>query len=424
MSMINSANIVTSARGQFKVQVIDSKTGVVVKDTPWRKNLILNSGMNIIATYVWADAMRWASAGTGTDANYEDSGAGTAACDASGNVTFTSYTLSASREGAIILWDTGEQGRIVSGSGSSCVVTPAPGGTGIADGAFTLFRAERTTLVTPRVGAYGYTGTCLANYPNTFSSLAGNILTLRRTFEFPAEGSSVTYGEVGVHPVNGNGATCFSRMTIPGTISLVTDQQLRLIYQLILTIAPVNAVQTGTMSVSGWPVSPATTTNVKWALWGVGMSSVLSTGATNPFGMDTQGLANEPSICSATWPLWISPNRAGYASWSWPTATAHAHAGYSTSTITGWPKLVNYTSSGLVYSVEKQLKVGTTIGNYDTWGYIKAMGQGYYDPGNSHYPNSYMVGWTLEFDEDQKKTDIQNLALGMKFSWSRELSMD
>jgi hypothetical protein len=90
----------------------------------------------------------------------------------------------------------------------------------------------------------------------------------------------------------------------------------------------------------------------------------------------------------------------------------------------GWPQIINYVNSGLVYSHEKQLKIGTTLGNYDTWGYICAIGQGYYDSGSSHYPNNYFVGWTLEFDEDQKKTDIQNLALGMKFSWSRELNMD
>ena len=34
------------------------------------------------------------------------------------------------------------------------------------------------------------------------------------------------------------------------------------------------------------------------------------------------------------------------------------------------------------------------------------------------------VGWTVEFDEDQTKTNIQNLALGMKFSWSRELAFN
>lgn len=407
------------------MQVVDAKTKRIIEDRPWRKNLILNSGLNMIHTYLWADAMRWASAGTGTDANYEDSSTGTAVSDASGNVTFTGYTLAASREGAIILWDTGEQGRITGGSGSSCTITPAPGGAGIADGAFTLFRAERSVLVTPRVGgAYGFTGNCLASYPNTFSSISGNVITLRRTFEFPAEGSAVTYGEVGVHPINGNGATCFARMTIPGGIALTTGQQLRLIYQLVLTVGPTNAVQTGTMSITGWPVAPASTTNVKWALWGVGISSVLSTGATSTLGMSSQGMANEPSRCSTDWPLWVSPNRAGYTGWSWPTATAHAHPGYSTSDVVGWPQIINYVNSGLVYSHEKQLKIGTTLGNYDTWGYICAIGQGYYDSGSSHYPNNYFVGWTLEFDEDQKKTDIQNLALGMKFSWSRELNMD
>lgn len=426
--MSNNPNIGQKASGQFKVQVV--RNGQVIEDRPWRKNLILNSGLNIIRSYMWADAFHYASAGTDGSANYEDSGAGTAASDAAGNVTFTTYSLAVSRTGAIILWDSGEIGRITGGSGASCTITPAPGGAGIPDGPFTLFRAERTTLVAPRVGpTYGYTRTYLANYPHTFTSVNGNAITMRRTYDFPVEGSPVIYQEVGVHPVWANGATCFSRMTIPGGISLGVGDQLRLVYQLVVTFGPINAVQTGTMNVTGWPVLPALTTNVKWAIWKVGLSGVNADGSTGYAVPADWCHTNEPAVLQplgldGSWTMWLSSTRAGYGTWTFP-GTSPNHPNYYDSNYAGWPQFVNYDSSGLVYSVEKQMKVGTTSANYDTWGYVRAFGQGF---GMTTYPfyqsQATQVGWTVEFDEDQTKTNIQNLALGMKFSWSRELAFN
>ena len=428
--MNKNVTIGQQARGMFKVQRVDAKTGQVIEDRPWRKNLILNSGLNMIHTRYWADAWRYASAGSGSDANYEDSGVGTAASDAAGNVTFTGYSLAASREGSIILWDTGEKGRVFAGSGGACIIKPAPGGGGIADGEFTLFRAERTTLVTPRVGfTYGFTGVCLASYPHTFTSVTTNTVLSRRTWDFPVEGSTVTYNEVGTHPVNANGTTCFSRMTIPGGITLDAGEQLRLVYQVTVTMNPVNAVQTGTMDIFGWPVAPALTTDVTWAIWELGLTGVDSSGNTNSATGVNWGVCNEPAALGAPgidggYSMWVTNQRQGFGTWSWPS-TAPAHTGVLNSSYAGWPKTDNYVSDELVYSHDKQLKINATNGNYDTYGYITGFGQGF---GMSTYPfyqaGQTMVGWYCEFDEDQKKTNIQNLLLGMKWSWSRELDID
>ena len=124
--------------------------------------------------------------------------------------------------------------------------------------------------------------------------------------------------------------------------------------------------------------------------------------------------------------MWVSNLRAGFGTWSFPgTPPNYPNPNHYDSDYPGWPKFVNYDSSGIVYTVEKQLKVGTTSANYDGWGYVRSFGQGY---GLTSYPtyisSEKSVGWVVEFDEDQKKTNIQNLALGMKYSWSRELVMN
>ncbi len=55
----------TAARGRVQCQVIDCKTKQVVREYPWQENLILDVGLDMIATGQWADCIGYGAVGTG-----------------------------------------------------------------------------------------------------------------------------------------------------------------------------------------------------------------------------------------------------------------------------------------------------------------------------------------------------------------------
>ena len=74
--------------GSFKLSVIDAKTNEIIREQPdFQKNLILNCGMDRIATTEYSDLMWYCFAGTGTRVNNVSGG------DATVSQTGTSITL-------------------------------------------------------------------------------------------------------------------------------------------------------------------------------------------------------------------------------------------------------------------------------------------------------------------------------------------
>ena len=67
------------AQGWVQCFVVDAATGEVVKEYPRQKNLILNQGMDQVATNYWADCFVYCSAGIGTTPTSDDSSPTTAA---------------------------------------------------------------------------------------------------------------------------------------------------------------------------------------------------------------------------------------------------------------------------------------------------------------------------------------------------------
>lgn len=110
--------------------------------------------------------------------------------------------------------------------------------------------------------------TYLTGAGNCGYSDVGSTRTLLRTFEFPTETSPVNYTELGWSYSESAGSNLFSRTLISGgTVSLVSGQSLRVVYSLSITVSP-STDTTQSMSVSGWPVLPATGTEVTWRIQG------------------------------------------------------------------------------------------------------------------------------------------------------------
>lgn len=113
---------------------------------------------------------------------------------------------------------------------------------------------------------------------NCGTTAVGQTLTFRRTYEFAAETGSVDYRELGFSNTSSSGNNLFSRVLISGgTVSLVAGQSLRVIYDLAVTLTPTGIIS-GSVSLSGWPVSPATNTNATWAIGGYPIGTVDTSG--------------------------------------------------------------------------------------------------------------------------------------------------
>ena len=127
--------------------------------------------------------------------------------------------------------------------------TPAASDTGLQS------EAKRTITYYTQSGGCGYSDT-------------GATRKLWRTFDFSTESAGVNYTELGWSYSDSAGANLFSRALISGgTISLTAGQSLRVVYELSITVAPASTT-TENLSISGWPVPPATTTEVTWKIQG------------------------------------------------------------------------------------------------------------------------------------------------------------
>lgn len=170
--------------------------------------------------------------------------------------------------------------------------TPAASDTGLQS------EAKRTITYYTQSGGCGYSDT-------------GATRKLWRTFDFSIESAGVNYTELGWSYSDSAGANLFSRALITGgTVSLTAGQSLRVVYELSITVAPASTT-TENLSISGWPVPPATTTEVTWKIQGYNTFSII----------DSNGNSNGGYIE----PGWRAQN-VGYG---WDAVVAFAPAVYS-----------------------------------------------------------------------------------------------
>ena len=244
------------ASGRYKVQVVNSRTGQIVEERPWAKNLILNNGLDGIALRSWADSFTYCAAGTGNTPTQLDSGA-TTATQSTTSVTSSANFFQNSDIGSLIRWDSGALA-VITGYTSATQVTVSNSAT-VSAGQFTLYRIDQTGLFTEISRSTGY----LSGAGNCGTSYVANTVKMKRTYEFDPEGSSRNYAELGFSWDNAPGQNCFSRVLIEGgAVTVQTDFQLRVIYELSVTITP-NTPTSRTASITGWlnRVASVTTNN-------------------------------------------------------------------------------------------------------------------------------------------------------------------
>ena len=249
-----------------------------------QKNLLLDSGLDKIATLGITTCMQYAAVGTGTNPTYRDSGAVTVTI-AGGVATASAGFFAAADVGRLLKQDSGSE-RYITGYTSPTVVTV--GGADSAASLFTIWYVSDTGLQTESKRTGAYTNGATDNQ-STFA--APGTWTHKQTFLFAAEAAPITYNEIGWSNSNAAGANLFGRALFITPPSLGIGQQLRVTLYLSVTLTP--NTQTAVADVGNNGYNTSGTAMIEYCPAGSadGISSI-----SNPLGGPNNGGTGYPQL--------------------------------------------------------------------------------------------------------------------------------
>jgi len=389
------------AKGRFKVAVIDARTKRVVHERPWQPNLILDQGLDKIATVTWASVFAYCAAGTGNTPTSDTSGATTAS--QSGTTVIASAGFFASGDaGKLIRWGDGHEAKITSFTDSTHVTVDRS--QTVTGATFTMYRVNQTGLTAEVSGGAGRSNNYLTGSPSCDSSRTGAVFTMTRTYDFSSPAGSTNYAEIGVSDSGTQSNNLFSRMLISGgSVTVLATQQLRVTYQLQLTVSPTTPFSK-TAAITGWPVLPATATSGTEQMAGIGLSKVATTGLAGAWdGFNLSNQCNEPSVGGQ---IWISPSSDAHLSFP---ASPDRRANAAVKSLS----LGSYSNGNFYLD-----KTATFSANEANRSDFRSMGVA----GANFATTVIEVGFCFLFDQAQTKDNTHTLALTFRFSWGRDLS--
>lgn len=400
-----------SARGYLKWAVVDAKTKEVIRDSgpDWIPNLILNIGMNSVYSRYWVQNMAYAIAGTGTTPTSVDS-ATTTASQSGTTVTSSAGFFGSGDVGNVVKWDSGEEA-LITAFVSSTQVTVSTSAT-VASGEFTMYNTNQTGLSVEQKR----TNTYLTGSGNCGTTQVSNQYQHRLTYDFTAEVGTVNYTEIGFSWAASGSNTTFARILLPDPIPVLAGQQLRVVYELRVTVTPTTP-QPKNAIINGWPISPATDTQGDECTQLYGMAGVSTTGGIN--NQDTATWCGEPSFTSdglfftgATLAFFLSTS-----------ATAITGAGTSPDRTGTSPATKSATKAAYVtnsFYVDKSCTFLVGEANRADW---RSMGYGLAQGNISANPyQANRTAFVLVFDQAQTKPNTHTLTLTFRTTWSRTLS--
>jgi hypothetical protein len=217
---------------RFRRDVLQA--GIIVKTSDWCNNLILNSGMDLLATQRITDAFSVLVLGTGTAPTKRDSGNITAVKTGS-TVTANAAFFEAADVGRVLKFDTSATEYTVATFVSNTQVTVTGSGD-VAAAEFTLWYVNATTHEAEfqRVNTYA---TDAGFNQSTFS---GDTYTHRRTFLSSTFATARVIRELAWSNSTSAGATLFGRALVPGGgDSVAVGQQYRVQVEVSQKLSPV-----------------------------------------------------------------------------------------------------------------------------------------------------------------------------------------
>jgi len=437
--IIKGPSLSQTLQGFYKVGVVDENHNVIWEQKDWEKNLIVNTGMDALVNYTYAQAFNVGDAGTGTRVNFVTSsdsmamaGGGSASLIVGTNpdaiISFTQSLTGYTRlceAGDVIQFSDGTV-CMVSASGNVTMSLTANTTASVDPSqSFIIWKTSQTALQTHIKYAAQSNITdasVVSGMPYTGTSVAANKVSMFRTFDFAKETSVLReYTEIGLR--FGTGAsigTLFSRVLLPNSVSVDVNQRLRLSYGLQVTFQPTSSQSRLNIPISGWGVGSypelATNTNASESMQN--FTNAYST-------VDTGGSSGgyyllEPAARGGTGGgdggcgLFVSRNTQSLVTFGAVTPDRRSPgATYGTFGI------LPYTSSN--YYVLNSITFGEASANYTD---IGSVGIGWY---RTSYPSSYPAApgnqvFVTVFEQTHSKANTQTLTLTWRTDWSRILS--
>ena len=414
--------------GKYRVQVVDAPSQTIVADYGWKPNLILNVGLDAVASVLIGSLSAYGIAGTGSRPNYitsststiTQSGAYIGLSDFSGMTSFTqsvftngtsSYTSSVNIGDLIIDQDL-SQSMVVGISGSLLAVTGS-NLTYITPKTFTVWKTSQSGLQSENQRVQNYfPGSSSAVGWNCGTVFSGSTVTLRRTYTFNVESATQSYTEVGCSWASLGNA--FSRVLFPAPLTLSPLQQLRMTYDLVASYGPFYPVYK-TASITGWPVLPSTDTSGTESLQNLTTTTIDTNGAVAGTGPFNIGGAIEPAGSGQSFCVFAStintPLITGSANTQSNAVTRPGDytsgPSFLTPYVNGTYTLAKYGTLSIYQATSSQIYsigFGTLYGFITIWPYDT---------------NGQCMAFV--FNQPQTKTNLQTLTLGWRWNWNRTI---
>jgi hypothetical protein len=409
--------------GVYKVAIVDATGDEIWRQPEWKKNLILNQGMDELATQYLSQISTHGIAGTGsiqggiTQENYILSGESSASIIEGGLKLFpqpggiqnfdteiwNGWTGSLAN-GDMIKFADGTEVKVGSVSTTTAGVIPTDT---VLTQSFTIWKTSQTKLQ----GEVKRSSTYLSGVGNCGSSINLNNVSYLRTYDFSIETSPKIYTEVGVGWSSTVGsATAFSRIVLPQTVSIDTNQRLRLVYQLNVAFSPTASQYVGNAIISGWPVAPSTNTNMSQSIQQMWVSSISTTGASSPnyaalepasAGSNCQFFGSTNSQSLVTFGVTpIDRDSNGVAVTANSTLDIYVNGSYTQYKNATWPL------ASLNYQNIRSFGFGVYYGSYPWYTSYGTSGQAF----------------AMVFEQNQSKYNTQTLTMAFRWTWSRVLA--
>lgn len=284
----------------FEVLVVPKvmKPDGTIVEYPKRHNLILNSGLDALATHYTSDCFLYAAVGIGTTPTYRSSGSITVS-KTSSTITASGLFFTVADIGRTLQFSSSGTEVVITGYTSVSQVTCDTSGSESSQ-ACMIYNTTQTSLTNlTKVSSTYYQGDGIQNGVDTSTEVASvRILKRFRTFQFAVETSPITYTEAGWSWGNPSTTNLFGRIVFAEggeNLSLLVGERL-LLYVELNTYMDTSVVTIPSVPLSGATVSGTSKLLYRDTIEAGFWSRVASDGTSLNTSISTSG------VCSAIEP--------------------------------------------------------------------------------------------------------------------------
>jgi len=402
-------------QGFYKVGVFNPATDEVI----WHeegKNLILNQGMEHIYSTAIVDQMLYGVSGVGTRVNSIDGG--TSQITQSGATVYlkvrtglTDFTSSAggypaaAQVGDMVQYSNLSESQITAVAAGGFNLTVSPSYTFTDGNTFIIWKTSQIGLQSEISRSTSYVG----GTGNCGSTTVGNVITHRRTYDFPTEISPQSYNEIGIAWATTGATTVFSRILLASPVAIPVGFNIRILYDLQTTWWPTSSIF-ATASIGGWPVAPST--------------SMIGTGSLQVFLTSTITTATGASVTigGVLDPFYTLVSSTALGMWASTNSQSLEVFGSAVNRTPGGATVTSMTKAAYISDSHYADKTGVFTTAQIVSNSIRSVGIGKYVLSSADPDGAANQVYCFVFNQPQSKFVTQTLSLTFRSSWARTLA--